>query len=98
VAEPSRLGWTPCIPGGVPVHGEAQQAHSVDRKHLRRMVSMELRSLDEAQRMLCYSVDNVLRVSRLFESVKLGAARNAGWQRDGDPVCLSEAVGIQRLS
>ena len=72
---------------------------SGDRTHPRRMVSMELRNLDEAQHMLCHlMMGNVRQASRLVGLVKLGAARNAGWQRDGDRACLSEAVGVQRRS
>jgi hypothetical protein len=59
---------------------------------------MEPQNLDEAQHMLGHPVDNVLQVNRLVELVKLGAARDAGWQRDGDLAYLSEAVGIQRPS
>ena len=71
---------------------------SVRCERPRRMVSMEPQNPDEAQHMLGHPADNVPQVNRLAELVNLGAARDAGLQRAGDLVCLSEALGIQRPS
>ena len=98
VVGPSKPGWTPGIREDVPVPDGAQQVDSVELEHPRCMVRMAPRNLDEAQHMLSHSADSALQASRLVVLVKLVAVRDAGWQRDEDPVYPFEALCNQKLS